>query len=54
MVRCKAADCRRWWSQDWNGNPALCGCGGELEVVDMAEHFKTLPSAQPEKPPAKE
>ena len=40
MTRCKA--CRSWWSTDGK-DITSCPCGGELEVVDMEAHAKTLP-----------
>lgn len=39
MARC--IECSRWWSTD--GNMIRCACKGELEIVDMAAHMKTLP-----------
>lgn len=46
MTRCQR--CRRWWSVA-PSDEKRCPCGGELEVVDMADHVRQLPAAEPEK-----
>lgn len=51
---CRCVDCKRWQSTD--GKNTTCGgCGGDLEIVNMDEHYKTLPRApyDPTKDPKK-